>query len=80
MIDAPGLREKCQEAGIGDIILYLGGNTLVVDPAGEWKWEDIERKFKDMGYTRVYGQGASIKQIVNGLKADLKVKMNHVEA
>ena len=28
-IDCRGMREKCIEAGIGDIILYVGGNIVV---------------------------------------------------
>ena len=28
-IDCRGLRERCKEAGIGDILLYLGGNLVV---------------------------------------------------
>lgn len=30
-IDCAGFREKCQEAGLGDILLYIGG-ILVTGP------------------------------------------------
>ena len=28
-IDCRGLRDRCKEAGIGDILLYVGGNLVV---------------------------------------------------
>ncbi len=79
LIDAPGLREKCIEAGIGNIIIYLGGSTLIRDPAGEWKWEDIEKTFQKAGYTRVYPQEVSVQQIINDLKSDLQTQANRGE-
>ena len=36
-IDCRGLREKCEEAGLKDIILYAGGNLVV----GKQNWEDV---------------------------------------
>ncbi len=76
LIDAPGLREKCIEAGIGNIIIYLGGSTLIIDPAGEWKWEEVEKTFKDAGFTRVYGQDVPIHKIIDDLKSDLQGQAN----
>ncbi len=79
LIDTRGLREKCREAGIGDIILYLGGSNLIIDPAGEYEWEKVENTFKDLGFTRVYSQNTSIKQVVDDLKTDIKAGINPAE-
>ena len=35
-LDCRGMRDKCIEAGIGDILLYIGGNIVV----GKQKFED----------------------------------------
>src|SRR4030042_2407525 len=45
-----GLRDKCIEVGLKDIILYLGGMLLMRDKG----WEEIEKMYKDMGFNRVY--------------------------
>ena len=49
-IDCNGLREKCDEAGLKDIPLLAGGRVVV----GEGGFEDVERGFMDMGFTKVY--------------------------
>ena len=38
-IDCRGMREKCDEAGLKDILLYVGGNIVV----GKQKWEDVQK-------------------------------------
>lgn len=49
-LDCVGLREKCVEAGIGEILLYVGGNIVV----GKQDFETVEKRFKDMGFNRVF--------------------------
>lgn len=39
-LDCRGMRDKCIEAGIGDILLYIGGNIVV----GKQKFEDVEKR------------------------------------
>ncbi|MDF9867100.1 methylaspartate mutase sigma subunit [Bacilli bacterium PM5-3] len=68
-IDARGLREKCVEAGIGEILLYIGGNIVV----GKQDWAVVEPKFLDMGYNRAFPPGTRIENAVEDLKADLGV-------
>ncbi len=63
----PGLREKCIEAGIGDVLVYLGGYLLV----GEMAWDDVEKKFKAMGIDRVYPPGTSPTLAIADLEADI---------
>ncbi|MCE5285818.1 MAG: methylaspartate mutase subunit S [Pelosinus sp.] len=67
-IDCRGLRERCQEAGIGDILLYVGGNLVV----GKTDFGEVAKKFLAMGYNRVYEPGILPDQVVNDLQADLK--------
>jgi methylaspartate mutase sigma subunit len=65
----PGLRERCDEAGL-DILLYLGGQLVI----GESKWKDVEKAFKDMGFDRVYPPDVQLSQVVKDLEADCKGK------
>lgn len=74
-IDCRGLRDKCVEAGLGNILLYVGGNLVV----GKTDQEATNDKFIKMGYDRVYAPGTLPDQVVNDLKADLKAKGIHVE-
>lgn len=68
-IDARGLRSKCIEAGIGDIILYIGGNIVV----GKQDWESVEPKFLEMGFNRVYPPGTRIEFTIDEIKKDLGI-------
>lgn len=66
-IDCRGFREKCIEAGLDDIILYVGGNIVV----GKQNFEDVEKRFKDMGFNRVFAPGTSIESVLDIIKEDL---------
>jgi methylaspartate mutase sigma subunit len=66
-IDCRGLREKCDEAGLKGIKLYVGGNIVV----GKQNWEDVYQRFKSMGFDRVYPPGTSAETGIKDLKADL---------
>lgn len=69
-IDCRGLREKLNESGLDDILLYAGGNLVV----GKQKWESVEKKFKEMGFDRVYAPGTSPEVDIADLKKDLKIE------
>jgi methylaspartate mutase sigma subunit len=66
-IDCRGFREKCEEAGIGKVILYLGGNLMV----GEHPWEEVYGYFKGMGFDRIYSQNTLPNQVIADLQEDL---------
>lgn len=66
-IDCRGMREKCDEAGLKGIKLYVGGNIVV----GKQKWEDVYERFKDMGFDRVYPPGTSTDTAIRDLREDL---------
>lgn len=73
IIDCEGLRDKCIEAGIPDIILYAGG-TVAAPLELEKNWPEIERRFKDMGFNRVFRNTTSAAEAVSILKSDLGVE------
>ncbi len=64
-----GLRDKCIEAGLKDILLYIGGMLTVGEP-----WEDTERAFKDLGFDRAYPPITLTAQAIADLEADLVKK------
>jgi methylaspartate mutase sigma subunit len=66
-IDCRGMRDKCNEAGLDDIILYVGGNIVV----GKQDFKETEDMFKDMGFNRVYPPGTKIEDVLDQIKADL---------
>ena len=69
-IDCNGLREKCNEAGLKDIPLLAGGNLVV----GKQNFEDVEKRFTAMGFTKVYPPGTSIDTTISDLYKILGVK------
>ncbi|KYO66708.1 methylaspartate mutase subunit S [Thermovenabulum gondwanense] len=69
-IDCRGLREKCDEAGLKNILLYIGGNLVV----GKQDWSDVEKRFKGMGFNRVYPPGTSPEIGIRDLKRDLGIE------
>jgi len=66
-IDCRGLREKCEEAGIGNIKLYVGGNIVV----GKQDFNEVEKRFKAMGFDRVFAPGTPIEADLPFIKEDL---------
>jgi methylaspartate mutase sigma subunit len=69
-LDCRGLREKCDEAGLKDILLYVGGNLVV----GKTPYEEVEKKFKEMGFNRVYPPGTLPDTAIADIKKDLGVE------
>ncbi|WZL72740.1 methylaspartate mutase subunit S [Clostridiaceae bacterium 35-E11] len=68
-IDCRGLREKCDEAGLKDILLYVGGNLVV----GKQDWEIVQKRFKEMGFDRVYAPGTSPETAIKDLRKDMGI-------
>lgn len=66
-IDCRGMREKCIESGLEDILLYVGGNIVV----GKQEFNEVKEKFVDMGFDRVYPPGTSIDNALEDIKEDL---------
>ena len=68
-LDCRGLRDKCREAGIGDILLYVGGNIVV----GKQPFEEVEKRFLAMGFNRVFPPGSTPEEGIETLKKDLQI-------
>ena len=66
-IDCRGMREKCIESGIEDIILYVGGNIVV----GKQDFSEVRKIFTEMGFNRVYPPGIPIDDAVADIRFDL---------
>lgn len=66
-LDCRGLRDKCVEAGIGNILMYVGGNLVV----GKQDFAEVEKKFKAMGFDRVYPPGTRPEVTLVDMKKDL---------
>lgn len=69
-LDCKGFKEKCVEAGLEDVILYVGGNLVV----GKQEWKPTEKKFLDMGFDRVFPPGTMPDTAIKCMKEDLDVK------
>lgn len=66
-LDCRGLRGRCVEAGIGSVLLYVGGNLVV----GKKPFEEVERRFREMGFDRVYPPGTLPEAAIADLRRDL---------
>jgi methylaspartate mutase sigma subunit len=69
-LDCRGFRELCIEAGLDDILLYVGGNLVV----GKQPWPDVERRFLDMGFDRAFAPGTRVPEALAMLGADLAAR------
>lgn len=72
IIDCEGLRDKCIEAGIPDVILYAGG-TVAAPLELDKNWPEIERRFQEMGFNRVFRNTTTADDAVRTLKSDLGI-------
>lgn len=70
-LDCRGLRDKCDEAGLKGILLYVGGNLVV----GKQPFSDVRERFKAMGFDRVYGPGTPPEKGIEDLRLDLGLEL-----
>lgn len=69
-LDLRGFKEKCKEAGLEDVILYIGGVLGV----GRQDFKEVEKKFKKLGFDKVYPPEANLKSVIEDLWNDLRAK------
>jgi len=69
-LDLRGFKDKAIEAGLENVLLYIGGILGV----GRHDFKDDEVKFKKMGFDRVYPPEADLKSAIADLWTDLKAK------
>lgn len=67
-IDCQGFRGRCIERGIGEILLYVGGNLVV----GKREFSTVEALFKDMGFDRVFRPSVDLVEVAGLLKSDIR--------
>jgi len=67
-LDCRGLRDRCVEYGLDDILLYVGGNIVV----GKQNFEEVEKRFHEMGFNRVFPPGIAPEAAIECLNKDLK--------
>jgi methylaspartate mutase sigma subunit len=68
-----GFRDACVEAGIGDILIYVGGQLTIRRP----DWNEVERLFTgELGADRVFPPDATPDQAIELLRGDL-AKVRH---
>ncbi len=69
-LDCRGFRDLCVEAGIENVLLYLGGNLVV----GKQAWPDVERRFLEMGFDRAAAPGTRIETVLEWLDRDFSAR------
>ncbi|MDQ2916114.1 MAG: methylaspartate mutase subunit S [Pseudomonadota bacterium] len=69
-LDCRGFRDRCIEAGLDDILLYVGGNLVV----GKRAWGETERCFLDMGFDRAFAPGTRVDDALAALAADFAAR------
>jgi methylaspartate mutase S subunit len=69
-MDLQGFRGKCIEAGVGDIVLHIGGILGV----GKRDFAEDEKTFKKIGFDRVYPPESPVIPAIIDLCDDLKAK------
>lgn len=67
-LDCRGFRDLCTEAGLDDILLYVGGNLVV----GKRSWEETEKTYRAMGFDRVAPPGTRAETVLEWLANDLR--------
>ena len=66
-MDLAGFKDKCIEAGLDNVLLYVGGYLKI----GRHDWKEDEERFKELGFDRVYPPGAELDGVLEDLRADL---------
>ena len=67
----PGLRDACVESGIGDILIYAGGQLTIRRP----DWEQVRKRFVDeLKLDRVYPPDVSPDTPIRDLETDIRAR------
>lgn len=68
--DLKGFKEKKMEAGLGEVLMYIGGNLVI----GRHDYKETETTFKNLGFDRVYPPDADLDAAIADLRNDLKAR------
>jgi methylaspartate mutase sigma subunit len=69
-LDCRGFRDICIEAGLEDILIYVGGNLVV----GKQDWADVERRFLEMGFDRAFPPNTRTDDVLAKLNSDFAAR------
>lgn len=67
-IDCYGFRKLCTERGLNGITLYIGGNLVIAKSTKK----EVEDKFIDMGYDRVFHTDCELDIVAKLLRDDIE--------
>ena len=67
-LDCRNFRNLCIEAGLEDIVLYVGGNLVV----GKQPWAEVEQRYRDMGFDRAFPPGTRTDAVIAALEDDFR--------
>jgi methylaspartate mutase sigma subunit len=69
-LDCRGFRDLCVEAGLEDILLYIGGNLVV----GKRSWDETMQTYLGMGFDRAAPPGTRAEQVIEWLGRDFAAR------
>jgi methylaspartate mutase sigma subunit len=69
-LDCRGFRDLFIEAGLDEILIYVGGNLVV----GKQDWDDVARRFVAMGFDRAFPPGTRTDEVIDSLNADFEAR------
>lgn len=69
-LDCQNFRARCEERGLGDIVLYVGGNLVI----GKQDFAVVEERFRAMGFDRVFPPSVDLDQVVRLLRTDIDAR------
>jgi methylaspartate mutase sigma subunit len=69
-LDCKGFRDLCIEAGLGEILIYVGGNLVV----GKQPWPEVEKRFVAMGFDRAFPPGTRTDEVIESLNRDFAAR------
>jgi len=69
-LDCRGFRDLCVEAGLEDILLYVGGNLVV----GKRSWDETRQTYLGMGFDRAAPPGTRTEQVIEWLGRDFAAR------
>jgi len=72
-LDCRSFRDMCVEAGLEDILLYVGGNLVV----GKQAWTEVEQRFLEMGFDRAAPPGSRVETVLEWLVNDFAARDAH---
>lgn len=69
-LDCKGFRDLCIEAGLSEILIYVGGNLVV----GKQPWPEVEQRFLAMGFDRAFPPGTRTDKVIESLNRDFAAR------